>query len=464
MKVGVVGFHNLYHKHNNSNSRSDQISGADVNINAPIKSDLFKKSPTTFGSKASLLSFENMSHLKIPCLCCGKPMITKREWSGFLTRWPQLNESFSSDYVIKTFTNSHLYPHERKIFNILQQLNKKNPNTKFCDLLDNIASPPKRFKIFAEAKRKLTPLEFNSRVINLLEDYEDKMRPVEKQVFSKLKDLHKLNREKSLSDLIFLMRPEHLKKLEIVQFKILDDINILAKNLPLESRQKIKDFTKATRNIIIDEFDEDPFKRRIFLKKINDLAATLPKSETITKILDKASTMPNSFDNESAFIVKYSGKTLRNKIKDGNKIYERRSSKEIGKRLLSTAVVSIEHVFPTNPVKGRPKGSDDPKKLVLECAGCNNPRASIEGYKWAKMHPEIIKNSQKQIDIIIDHINNGRIKNYEWYPSEIGKTLETEFTDIQTGEVLIKIDTSKLKKKSQVNLNKLKDKFILKPA
>lgn len=48
------------------------------------------------------------------------------------------------------------------------------------------------------------------------------------------------------------------------------------------------------------------------------------------------------------------------------------------------------------------------------------------------------RNTQKHMDLIIDLINNNKIKNFSFYPAEVAKTLETE------SKGLIKLDLSRL--------------------
>lgn len=468
MKVGAVGFYNLKNRQlNNSNTQSTKIWQNNNALDMPLKTDLIQRlSQRPKISFNARLPFENMPHLKIPCICCGRPMITFKEYNHFLNSWPQNLESFSADYVIKTFEKVMLNPEERRIFNKFQELNKKKPNLKFSELVMGLDVQtrqfklPKRFKVFADAKQKLTREEFNSRVFKLLGNYEDAMRPVEKDVFTKLKSLHKSNNDKSLQELMLMMRPENLQILETKQISILNEINLLTRGLSPDSAKKIKTLIKETKNVIIDELDEDPFKRKVFLQKLKFLISKSPKTDDFSKILEKASNIPTSQTDSSAFIVKYSGMTTRNS-KFNKKIYERRSSKEIGKRLLAPSRETIEHIEPLHPVEGRPRGEDSAKNMGLECGGCNGPRMSTPGYEWVEIHPEMILNSQKQTDIIINHINEGRIKNAEWYPPDLAKTVAREYSNPKTGEVLIQLDTSKLNKTSDMKLEKLGEVYNL---
>ncbi len=82
---------------------------------------------------------------------------------------------------------------------------------------------------------------------------------------------------------MLIMRPEHLKTLETKQIPILNEINLLAKELSPDSTKKIKALIKETKAVIIDELDEDPFKRKVFLQKLNLLISKSPKTDNFSK-------------------------------------------------------------------------------------------------------------------------------------------------------------------------------------
>lgn len=463
MKIGATGLFNLQNKKTNASKLSNsQAESPIASITVPLANDVFRKTPVAFQAR---LPFENKANLKITCLWCGQPMITEDEFRIFNKSWPQSFEPFSAKYVIKAFKKASMNSYEKNVYNKLQEWTKRNPDAKFVDLLENIDNPPKRFKTFADVKQKLTSEEFNSRVIKLLKKYEKKMHPTEKEVFSKLKTEHRKSPEKSIQQLMLDLRPEHLKILEENQIKIINQIDIESNSLSEESAKKIKDLTTETRNVIIDEEDEDPFKRKVFLAKINNIIKTLPKDENAQEIIKLAYALPKSLDNVSAFIVKYSGKTYKKDPKKGISVYKRRSSKEIGTRLLSQSKESLEHFIPTTPANGRPKGEDNANNWGLACAGCNNSRASLEGYKAVQyLYSDAEKNCQKQVNTVIKYINNGQIKDAELWPEAFAKTVEQETTVPETGKVLIKLDTSRLKAKPRINIEQLSKKYNFSPV
>lgn len=246
------------------------------------------------------------------------------------------------------------------------------------------------------------------------------MPKVERLCFEKIKQASEKSPDKTLNQIVNSFRVKSKRHLNKNQFKILKEIDKLGKNLSGESYQKLKELTDQSRKVILDDQPGNFFKRKTFIKKILRLTEEFPEKEIGEKIYKKSSELNTSENDVNAFMVKYS----------------QRSSSEIGQRLVSKAVSTIEHIKP----QAR-EGENAVENYILECAGCNNSRGDTSLDEWIKTaHPEMPKNIQKHMDIIIDLINKNKIKDFVYYPAEVAKTLESE------SKGLIKLDLSRLKK------------------
>lgn len=286
-----------------------------------------------------------------------------------------------------------------------------------CPCCGKIMIPP---NLFSE-KLTIENLSGTSRkAIKVLSEFKDSMPDIEKLCFEKFEKISKTSPNKTLAEIVKNLRDECLKKLKVNQFKVLQDINSMSANLSKSSAARIKTLLKESKKIIDKDDPDHLFKRKAFINKLLNITSEIPEKELGEKIHKKSFELDNSENDVNAFIVKYS----------------QRSSSEIGQRLVSKAVSTIEHIKPQVN-----KGENLDKNYLLECAGCNNSRMAIPLDEWIKnVHPEMPENTQKHFDLIIDLINQKKIKDFDDYPIAVAKTLEEE------SKGLIKLDISRLKK------------------
>ena len=317
----------------------------------------------------------------------------------------------------------------------------------FLKNLDNIPCPCCGIKMIKSsdfAKLDDTVLSKSSRnAVEALSKFEESMHPIEKSCFKILKKLSNEAPRKQLNDLLLSVRGGHLENLKLTEFKILDQLDEVGKKLSKNSAKFLNEITKTSRKLIMGEGQSDFFRRKTVLKNVFNLKARIQEKEVADELYKIAQKLPSSGDDMDAFIVKYSERT----------------SKEIGQRLVSSSIGTVEHIKPK--FNG---GEGSEKNYILECAGCNNPRGNqpfsefvaenpgmvhnipegtdmngLSLSEWFELHPEHKGNVQKNMDVVIDKINSGLIKGYNWYPATVSKTLEDE------SKGAIKLDISKLK-------------------
>lgn len=385
MKIGAVGFYNLNRKQNINNKAEDvqnrQFCTQTSPFNAGLNSDKISFTGVPSAGKVfKKCSFPLKNIQNVPCPCCGRIMITPKDFETKLTE-----------------------------------------------------------KILSSTSRQ---------AINALEEFESSMHPVEKACFQQLKTFSKMAPQKSLSEILQIVRPEYIKKLNVTQFKILDQLDGLGKNLPYKSSIALAEITSSARQSLKGELDAPVFKRKPLIKQIAGLTPEIRDRAVANKLYAIVNTLPSAGSDLNSFMVKYST----------------RSSREIGQMLVYPSLASKEHIRPKNPIeKGMPKGNNFIDNYLSECIKCNGEKKRMSLVKFLKTHPEMPKNTKNYLGVIIRLINRGDLTGYEFYPLDVSETLYTESRgriNLRAWvESKLKIDYSKYESKFDVDLKPLEEKF-----
>lgn len=296
-------------------------------------------------------------------------------------------------------------------------------------------------------KIMVTPNEFSTKLkgrvlsgtsrhaIRILSHFKDNMHEIEALCFKKIKEISKQTPHKSLHEILMDLRPESLKKLAIKQFDVLNKIDNLGESLSTFSKTELLETTQKARNQINTNNNEIPFARQLFIEAILEFKKGVDEKAIGEKIYQAALKFPNSTNNLDAFIVKYSLKR----------------SEQIGQRLVSTAVASLEHIKPQSDFK---RDKHLLENGIIASKGLNNARCSMPFDEWIKLHPETLRNSQKYIDTVITIINKDKNSKYANYPIEVAEVLK------EASKGAIVLDTSRLRIKGEVyDMSPLIEKF-----
>jgi len=151
-----------------------------------------------------------------------------------------------------------------------------------------------------------------------LKPYENIMKPVEKNIYEILQPLADKYPGIDLQELMILLSFEYERQLVAPQLTILNDMKALAPNLEREDDQQELLQTIATAKDFILRRKPVKFKRKTFIKDVDEFLPKIDDKHLRNKLAKLAYSMPTSEDSISAFIMKY---------KD-------RSPEEIGERLL----------------------------------------------------------------------------------------------------------------------------------
>ena len=293
-------------------------------------------------------------------------------------------------------------------------------------------------------KKKLS--DASKDVIPLLEPFEERMQPVEKQVFTLLKQLSKTNPDKNLRQLLDSVRPKHLDKIKLNEYEILSKMGKYAKKrLPKDELEKFNKYIESTVKIINEQDENYIFRRRKFIEKLDKVTSDFKNKNDVKVLKEMAEEIPRSGDNISTFIVKYSQKDPKNHLE--------RTPYQIGIALLRPSVGSLEHIVPRHPLDGSEGGTNKYSNYIYASCKMNSMRKNMPLDLWVKEHPEIKDNMQKYIDAVIDKINNKQaMQNCRVYPIIVAETLKRE------SKGLIDLDVSRLnlsKEEIKTEMNKI---------
>lgn len=269
--------------------------------------------------------------------------------------------------------------------------------------------------------------------INLLKPFEDRMHPVEKQVFNLLEDLSTKEPNKNLRQLLDKVRPTHLEVLKQQEFDILGRMSDYSqKNMKKDDANKVAGLVNEATDIINKQDENYIFRRRRFMEKFDNITKKMDDQESVKGLRSIAEELPRAHDNLSSFIIKFTQKDAKTKLE--------KTPYQIGISLVEPSVGSLEHIKPRHPQDKSKGGENIYSNYIYASKEWNVRRKNTPLDKWVTQNPEIKDNMQKYMDAVIEKINKGQaLKRCRVYPIIVAETLEKE------SKGLIKLDTSKLK-------------------
>lgn len=299
-----------------------------------------------------------------------KQLSPKRE---IVVESPATEEQSVNSTSLASFANvSFKSNHDMKF--LLNQTKKLR-----CAYSGRIMIPPSEAK---EIYQKLAKRPNAQSAINLLQNYEGYMHDIESIIFDIFKEAsHKGKR--TFQDILQEEAPEAKIRLKEKQIKTLNKANKIIDSMSAPIAEQVR----KIRDESLLEVEQDIFGRKAPLEKIKKIKA---KGADLSKIIQVYQTWyksPASGKDLDAFIVKYS----------------KRSHDNIAKRLISSAVASIEHIKPSS--RG---GADGLGNFLLVSAQFNNTRNSMPLAEYIALNSEIDipRHLQNYIDDVVHQTNN----------------------------------------------------------
>ena len=276
----------------------------------------------------------------------------------------------------------------------------------------------------AEARnlyQKLTKRPNAQSAINLLFHYTKYMHDIESTVFDIFCEApHKNKRD--FQNILKELKPDSLENLKEKQYKILTSTDSIIDSLGEQQAERVIEI----RDMSLDKImNNGVFGRKSPLDMIKAIQAPPEDLDKIIKIYQAWYKLPSSSKDLDAFIVKYAKAT----------------HEEIAKRLISTAVGSIEHIKPSQR-----NGEDKLGNYLLVSATFNNNRSSMPLNEYIMLNNElnITKNLQIYMDDVIGEVNNPKSPFAErsYYPESIQKAIRNETRN----KVLLNTDKLRISK------------------
>jgi hypothetical protein len=386
------------------------------------------------GSKGSACDLLNISNLPDPC--SGRMIISKHEYENI--NWP----GKKYDYTARIFADEvgkDIKPEEREYLDSVIKTPSDFETLKLSDLIKRSDADivPKRLATYSQKKYFVVDQTNTEGFLNIGKKYQKSMFDVESNVFQELCDTAEKYPGSNLNDLFYVMRNNHIGSLKKKQLPILGKIYQDIKKSNMPNREELFTIIRKHAQFIKNDSSNAPFRKKIFNAEMRDCfnnfineqksnAKNYKKSfeaeqninaakKSLRSVEDIMHEFPIALNDEDAFIIKYAGRKAKN-----NQFY---TPKELIERFISPAKATIEHIIPLSPLQGDPKGRDLLTNYLIESAGVNNRRGSIPFWDLDKLYPDMPKNSQKNIDRIIELLNAGKLPGYGYYPKAMKQVL-----------------------------------------
>lgn len=240
--------------------------------------------------------------------------------------------------------------------------------------------------------------------INFLQQYGKYMHDIESKVFGLFDDSAHKNK-RNFQDILIEEAPAALIRLKEKQKLILTSTDSIIDKLSNPIAAQIR----TIRDEALLKMEDDTFGRKAPLEAIKKIQATGSELEKVIQIYRTWYKLPSSGRDIDAFIVKYSKK----------------SHEDIAKRLISSAIATVEHIKPASC-----GGEDNLNNFILVSAQFNNERNTMPLWEYIMLNPQIDirKNLQAYMDTAINlvHDKNSNFYNKSWYPESIRNSIRKQ--------------------------------------
>lgn len=396
--------------------------------------------PTNFTFKDARIDLLK-SIPNIPCACCGRQTLLpgKREAACQSLEKPLKSVLENLLPILKD---------KKNVLKILKRIAEAFPNQSLSKIFESTdpknvilnglkqfygnktSSKEERDKLALQLFIKLKllaqqDLRSASSVMKRLQSFKKYLSDDYLQVFEQLEIYAQKYPRKSLSEIVQTNEVYnfHKKRNKLYQQHNQDKYNFHIANISKILKQPIEIVDMQLKKIINNEplfpvYDAKTKKGKLKNSFENKLAEYNLDAHKKEKILSEIDKLPF----EESFVDKFFILAFEKKLSD----------RAIIDRLINPQERSFEHIIP-QLLKGKSHISNG----MILCRHCNTSRQAIPYTEYLQYHPEMIVNTQKQIDYISKLILSGKLESdlMDW-PIKVAKTL-TYYT-----HGLIKIDTS----------------------
>lgn len=382
-------------------------------------------------SFAQLRIYESVKRIpNIKCACCGEKVIDydkmKKTWSSVEK---PLSKVISTD--LKGLENS-----SPEVYTYLKGLAEENPTKSIDKIMENTRNYAK----FREAVESTIPQDLDAaqfrressdRTFNIYGGARSSLRSAsvvtkrfakfkkylsgtKLDVFEQLQIYAEKYPKKSISEIINMdeVYAFHAKK-DLMQRaesrEILDfHFGNIEKMIKRKSPESVERF-KALKDETLEMFDTVG-DRKIRTQKMKDLYSAALKEcgceKLEKKVFAELDAVPKSFITKDSFLV-----YARN---------HNYSDEAIISSIFNPKVASTEHIIPRSK-----QGADDVANYITLCRSCNRKRDTIPYNEFLIYHPEMKRNTERQIKTVANKVANGQMtEEYKFYPMQVSLLLK----------------------------------------
>lgn len=366
--------------------------------------------------KEPVSDIREISHLT--CACCGDQMIRPSKFNEFLQRFIAPAKQALENSTLDKYKDS-------KAYQFLKYIVSSNPRKTIHSIIrmdENIAKVRdlsideqlELSKLITDAENVTVPAP---KVLKIFGKYNDYFSDNYKSLFKVLKKYSKNYPNKTFSEIFNRPRIINAHKKSLEDFNkrsVMDRVKIFVELQTLPGitpsiRKSLQQINSSSIAIFNSEYYQPHIKKALVEKLYSDFASTLENKalrENVMKLVGQ-------FSYEDHFVDKF----ILNCVKSG------KSDMDIVRVISEELLATFEHV----QLKSKDGTKAQSNGIVL-CKKCNRERSNVDYSLFLGLHPEMIKNMQKQINRVVSFINNRKLIGYDSYPIDIKKTL-LNFTD-----------------------------------
>lgn len=379
------------------------------------------------------------------CACCGIKMIKTSDAHKFLNSkvyFPAYTAlaKLEEDSGIRRYSSQYLFAYKYLKTNAAQ-----HKSLTINDILakEDVKSHRKRLSVeeniaFEQIREECNQISHSARyLMTEIEKLKPDFQHHEQKVYEELKRLSEIYPEDTFHAILNKpkIRKIYLNSLRSKQIAVLDKLKPVIKDLPYRYMVPLEQASDNARKIFVKEDDNVIHKRKRVVSSFYEIADKIPDVRVVEEIRDIIDQLPDSKNDVDAFMVRAAKK----------------SSNAVMDILISRIRSTYEHVIPHHRKDNN--GPSEKTNYICLCGKCNVERQQLSYEKFVDVHPEMIQNTQKQIDKIIYFINKGLLYGYDNYPAAIKEGLSNESGGNEYKQGKIFVDISKLDL-AQANINR----------
>ena len=395
-----------------------------------------------FGYRLPKTPVENIRDIAhLTCACCGGKMFTPETTDKFIKSFSASSARVLENSFLSRFKNGWA-------FKFVKELSKDNPRKTVDELVKGETA--QKYLQNADPRQKIMLGEFMSvadkitlkapRVMQKLDKYYDYFCKEDKEILD-LMEIYAAKYPKNTFAEIF-QKPEvsqhhtelfqaYKKQAMEQKIDVFKRLREFSKKLPLQDVKKLQITNNEALKVLNNEYYKPHVKKACVEDIYNNFLKTCQTKRIRKKIFDIIKDIPYETPAADEFIAL----CAQNKTTD----------RDIVSKFAQEMTATFEHVKPKSQ-----NGEDTIENGIVLCKKCNTERSNIPYRIYLKIHPEMKKNIQKQMNRVITFINRKKISGYDNYPVDIKQTLLRETDN------LIKIKIKKyLKYREQQALKRL---------